>query len=405
MPLIDVPYLLVLFGVPLLVAPDGRRYVDRLWAKDLLQHLAYLPRLTLCCYELAAPEQRDDLICLDDDKRFGTLRTVGLPRPAGLADAVRLAPRTAATLWAETGRCRIVHSSVAGWPLPEAWFLTPMLAWRRRLHLIIVESAFWRVPAQNPDASILRRAWSRLQERLARACLDRAQLVIFTQDAYRRSLLTQPERGHVIEASWLDADGIVDAAGLAQRQAVKVSRTGLRVAFFGRLTREKGVLDAIAAGVRLRRAGIDLVMDVYGEGPLHERASHSAREAGGGVFLHSPVPYGPAFFARLADYDAVLVPTLSDEQPRIVFDAFSQGVPVIASDTAGHRQCVTAGETGVFHAPGDVAAVERALREIVADKVRWLALGTACREQACRHTHEAMHERRRRLLEPLLNVA
>ena len=272
--------------------------------------------------------------------------------------------------------------------------------------MIIVESAFWRLPARDPAARPLRRWWSRLQERLARACLDRADLAIFTQDGYRQSLLTAPRRGHVIEASWLDAEGIVGAAALAESLAGKLRRAGLRVAFFGRLTREKGMLDIIAAGVDLLREGVDIRVDIYGEGPLREVAAGLAREgAQGRITLHPLLPYGPLFFARVAEYDAVVVPTHSDEQPRIVFDAYSQGVPVLASDTSGHRQCLTEGETGAFFAAGDVEALKRALRSISSGKAGWLARGEAARQRACRHTHEAMHDRRRHLLLPLLNRA
>jgi hypothetical protein len=39
------------------------------------------------------------------------------------------------------------------------------------------------------------------------------------------------------------------------------------------------------------------------------------------------------FLSLLRGFDGALVPSLSDEQPRILYDAFSQAVPVIGSAT------------------------------------------------------------------------
>ncbi len=51
--------------------------------------------------------------------------------------------------------------------------------------------------------------------------------------------------------------------------------------------------------------------------------AHSVR-----VSLLEPVSYG-TFLNLLRGFDAILVPSLSDEQPRPIFDAFSQAVPVL----------------------------------------------------------------------------
>jgi glycosyltransferase involved in cell wall biosynthesis len=397
LPAISRPYLLVLFGVPLYIDDQGRRYVDPLWAKDLLEHLRYLERLTLCSLRAPLPGDRSALVCLDDDPRYANLRSVGLPRPGGLLSALLLAPRTAWLLWRELGKCALVHSSVAGWPLAEAWFLTPMLCLRPRPHLIIVESAFWRLPLADPQARWSRKLWSRLQEWLARACLRRADLAIFTHEGYRASLLDDPQRGHVIEASWLDQDIIIDVQQLAEHQDRRRSDRRLKLAYFGRLTEAKGVLDAVRVCRDLHQSGMQLSLDVYGEGPL-QRQLLEAAGTGNGVQLLEPLPYGPAFFDRVGSYDAVVVPTHSDEQPRIVFDAYSQGVPVLASDTPGHRQCVQSSVTGRLFEPANLQAMSTAIQAVAQDRSAWMSLATACRRQALLHTHRAMHDRRRRLM-------
>lgn len=389
------PYLLVLFSVPVFFDPQGRPHVDALWAQDLHAHRTYLPDLTVCSYR--APWPRDDTGLVPLDGVPG-LRMVTLPRPRGLLHALARAPLTAALLWKEIGRCRIVHSSVAAWPLPEAWFTTPIARWRGRPQVINVESAFWRLPARDPAAPRWRRAWSRLQERLARACLDRCDLPLFTHDGYRRSLLSQPERGHVIPATWLQRDWVIDADALAGMLLAKAGRDRLHIGFCGRLTAAKGVLDAMQACADAVASGASLRFDLWGDGPLRDALARHPLVTSGQARLCGTEAYGPPLLARLRDFDLLLVPTTSDEQPRVVFDAYAQGVPVLASDSPGHRAVVRPGVTGELFPPGDVAALRAALVQAAENRAAWHARGTACRETALAHTHEAMHAARRRLL-------
>ena len=39
----------------------------------------------------------------------------------------------------------IVHTGVAGWPIPLGWVVTPIAKIQRKFYLIICESAFWRL--------------------------------------------------------------------------------------------------------------------------------------------------------------------------------------------------------------------------------------------------------------------
>ena len=400
---ISPPYLLVLFGTPIYRDENGLRHVDQLWAKDLAQHLRYLKDLTLCCYRCPWAEAGTDLVCIDGNPDFAGLRVIEFPKPSSLVDAFRRIPATALSLWREVRRCRIVHSSVAGWPLPEAWFVTPMARWLNRPHVIIVESAFWREPSARGNVRAWRRWWSRIQERMARICLDRSDLAIFTHEGYRQSLLSDPSDGHLIEASWIDDAWIVDQQLLSARIASNQSRPGLRLAFFGRLSHAKGVLDLMAACKDVLARGGDIYLDVYGAGELREDISRLVEHMPGNrVQMCGTVAYGAPFLERIGTYDAVVVATTSDEQPRVIYDAFSQGVPVIASDTHGHRQCVSHGLTGHIFKAGDVAQLGQTIFSILGNKPRWLAMGLDCREQAVGHTHRHMHEQRLALLHTLL---
>src|SRR5262249_15177636 len=84
------------------------------------------------------------------------------------------------------------------------------------------------------------------------------------------------------------------------------------------------------------------------------------------------------FFDFLQRYHAIVVPSLSDEQPRIVFDAAARGVPVLASDTDGLRPHVENDRTGRLIAPGNANALAEAMAS-------WAGNPALLRDFAMRH--------------------
>jgi glycosyltransferase involved in cell wall biosynthesis len=120
------------------------------------------------------------------------------------------------------------------------------------------------------------------------------------------------------------------------------------------------------------------------------------------VNLLGTVPYGAPLFELIRSYDAVVVPSISDEQPRIVFDAYSQAVPVLASDTRGLRSCVKSDELGLFVAPNDVSALANLLRYVAMHRTELKRLGINSLAYAHSMTHQKMHRQRAVLLQTMI---
>ncbi len=186
--------------------------------------------------------------------------------------------------------------------------------------------------------------------------------MICTQDEYCESLLgSKRSKGFVIPASWIDEKDILPdyvAEDIWQKK-LAASDSRLRLLFVGRLVPAKGLLVLLQAMRQLSTEGLPISLDILGEGELKNQCELAASELKGttAVNLLGTVPYGAPLFELIRRYDAIVVPNISDEQPRIVFDAYSQAVPVLASDTPGLRSCVKDGELGLFAAPNDVALV------------------------------------------------
>ncbi len=106
----------------------------------------------------------------------------------------------------------------------------------------------------------------------------------------------------------------------------------------------------------------------------------------------------PPFLELLRPHDALVIPSLSDEQPRILFDAFSQAVPVIGSATGGILEVAEPDVTGRLVPPNDVAALARTLIWASTSRPDLRAMGLAAVAKVRRLTHRAMHQDRHEIL-------
>jgi glycosyltransferase involved in cell wall biosynthesis len=125
------------------------------------------------------------------------------------------------------------------------------------------------------------------------------------------------------------------------RASLPTFETLVLYATLSNLSLGKGVSVLLEALRILDRRGIPVDVRIYGRGLLHDECVAVARQLNRGVTLTMGglLDYGEAFFEMLRDHDLLVAPSVSDEQPRIIYDCFSQALPVIASDTPGLRQC------------------------------------------------------------------
>ncbi|MGL4237919.1 glycosyltransferase family 4 protein [Tabrizicola sp.] len=388
--LADCRYLLVM-PVPWYQAADGSIWLDDLWYRDLLRHLDYLRDLTVLAPRLPLASQAG---MVRVDMPAG-LRFLDLPWGRSVRQGLLKAPSTQAAAVRAVRQADIVHSGVAGWPFAPGFFVNPVAVKLRRPLIIVVESAFWRLAGVGPHG-LAARMRARVTEGFARWSVRRATLSIFTHEGYRKSLVRGADvPSMVTPASWIDAGDVLDEATASETWERKGAK--VRVLLAARLTAGKGVAVLLEA---LAMAGdLSLAVDVIGDGPLRGAVAEAAARLGPErLRLLDPVPYGPPFLTLLRGYHAALVPSITDEQPRVLYDAAAQAVPVLASDTEGHREQVDQGVTGLRFAPGDAAALLAALRQAAADPAGLRRMGMTARSRALGQTHQAMHLVRARKL-------
>lgn len=396
----DRDYLLVIM-IPCFVGPDGGHHVDPLWRKDLLGHLPHLRRLTLAAPARPLAEAGDDAVPIDPEPAANVLDFVDLPPCRSTLGALLTLPSALARLWRAIGRVGIVQAHIGGWPISYGWFAVPMARLRGKFVVVNVEATGWG-PALRTPWRVAAFARAVAFEGLGRLTLNLAQLVTCTQSGYRRMLLPwRRHRAHVLVATWIDPWAVLDhdRAEDAWDERLAGPSRPLRLVFAGQLTASKGILVLLDA-VRMLAGRVPVRLHIYGKGPLRDRCERAAAALGPGaeVEFRGVLAYGPGFFAMLDDHDLAVVPSLTDEQPRVVYDAYARALPVLASDTTGHRECVAPGRTGVLVPPGDAAALAGAIARASARRDELRAMGLAGLDVARDTTHDRMHARRAELI-------
>jgi glycosyltransferase involved in cell wall biosynthesis len=392
----DRPYLLVV-NMTCYSNAFGEIFFDRGWYHDLIQHLYYLPAFALAAPCRPLPLGKHNLVRLEEDLRR-RFQLIPLPDQRSRAFALLQALPTFWALWRAVGRSDVVHAGIAGWPYPLGWVAGLVAQMRRRKLLIIVESAPWRITSKAYATPLRKKIEASVFESLARYWCSRADLSFYTQPSYLNQFHANG-RGpaYVAPATWVNADDILDDKEARALWDIKRYEP-VRLLFAGRFAEEKGVRVLLEAIGKLAKAGVQGVVHLIGEGPLKNEILEAERIMPFSVKHFEPLAYGTSFLDFVQKYHAVVVPSLSDEQPRIVFDAAARAVPALASNTDGLRPYVENNRTGALVSPGN----SEALAEVMAAWVRKpsvlpsLALEALSRVRS--NTHRAMHVRRSRLI-------
>jgi glycosyltransferase involved in cell wall biosynthesis len=393
---IGKPYLLVI-GIPIYVDDHGVHWADPLWHKDLVRHLDYLNDFFLACPHIAGTPPAG-WISLEGYP----IHYVPIPRQLGRFRSVLTGPATFVALWRAIQHVDVVHTGVGGWyPWSTSNIAAAISILLKRFRITIVESSTWRLLPGEP-AWVGKRIDSSLSEWANRISVGAADLSIFTHAEYKRSLLRKNStRGHVIHASWINENDILSDTQARECWSRKRESGLVRFLFAGRLSPSKGVRQLLQALKLLQDVGSRIFLDIMGSGELEDECRAflaTSVDSSPNVRMVAPVQYGPEFFDCLRSYSAVLVPSLGDEQPRIVYDALAVAVPPLASSTVGIADCVEDGVTGRLFRPGSADELANAMKWAISSSASLETMGMRGLERARSMTHSAMHQQRLALL-------
>lgn len=163
-----------------------------------------------------------------------------------------------------------------------------------------------------------------------------------------------------------------------------------RVLFVGRFEVRKGIDTFLDAVARIAPTRPDVEFVVAGE----DRPLSPGDQPFGASWqaAHAEAPWidrvrmvGPVDDERLhalyAGADLVVLPSRYESFGLVMAEAMMHGRALVSCDTSGIRDVVRHDVDGVLVAPGDAAALEVAMRQLLSDPARRAALGAAARQR------------------------
>jgi glycosyltransferase involved in cell wall biosynthesis len=150
-------------------------------------------------------------------------------------------------------------------------------------------------------------------------------------------------------------------------RAESVGSLDSRAMYLGRISEEKGVRVLLEAWRE-----VDAILDVYGDGPL---LPELRRNASPNITFHGAVTRERASRA-LSEAAFLVVPSIWYEAfPLVVLEAYSLGLPVLASRLGSLAEVVTDGETGVHFSPGQPVELASAASRLLSNPGLRVTLG------------------------------
>ena len=358
---------------------QGRLFAMDLWVKDLQAQANAVRTVTLFCPISHLRDAQSDLLPLPDALKVvdSSADVATLKAAIAQLDVVQIPGNFT---WRASARARaFMHmASRAAKPV--------VLAISSDRATTMVVNSRGQGPARRIRALI--GAWSiRASQRyLAKRC-DGALVV---GEGLRRIVEPASRNVHVGTASWIHASDICPA------QTERRDSSAVRLCIAARLEKMKGIaigLDTFKA-LQATSGLAPVALLIAGAGPEEAALKAQAHASGIGdrVTFAGTFGYPAPFFDLLRTQDIVVLTNLNDEQPRLVFDAASQGCLIICPDSAPYRALGIPQQ--LTYQRGDAkslaAAIVRAIGCIddakLREDIRVLA-GTA--------TIETMHELRR----------
>ena len=154
------------------------------------------------------------------------------------------------------------------------------------------------------------------------------------------------------------------------------------------LKEKKGLTYLIDACRTLADRGIDVDVEIVGEGPLRTQLEDQVSALGltDRVRLLGALPHDRVV-ERYAEATLFVLPCVTasdgdrDGIPNVILEAMAMGLPVVSTRHSGIPEAVEAGETGVLVPPGDADALAEALAGLLADPERGAWMGAAGRRR------------------------
>jgi glycosyltransferase involved in cell wall biosynthesis len=174
---------------------------------------------------------------------------------------------------------------------------------------------------------------------------------------------------------------IYSGIDVEQYEPARPTRMGpMRVVVVGALAPRKGQEYAIEALRMLTDEGVDVSVELVGDGPDRDMLRHKAVQCGVETSLifrgahMDPRPF-------LSAADVFLLPSRQEGFSSALLEAMASALPVVATDVGGNGEALIHGEGGLLVPPEQPKAIADAIRELARNRSNLSEMGNSNRQR------------------------
>ncbi len=226
--------------------------------------------------------------------------------------------------------------------------------------------------------------------------LPRADLALLKEGAIYERYARLAAHPRAFCHTMYSAEHVISPSALDQRIAGLRTSRPLRLVYCGRLVRRKGVHVSLELLMHAQKQGVAVQFDIIGGGPEEAtlRQCVSDLRLGDAVRFLGQLPYGPELIQRLSGYDALLFTPLMEDTPRMLYDGYAAGLPVLATAIPFVRHRADCDGAAVTFAVGDAEGGAAALVLLDRDRSALGEMMRRARAAGLNHAIENWYRRR-----------
>ncbi len=180
-------------------------------------------------------------------------------------------------------------------------------------------------------------------------------------------------KGVDIEQFQLSEQTIIQAQSI--RQDLGIGTSDIVIGYAGRLTKEKGIVELVAAFGNIRKTYGNIHMILVGDqdqrSPLPDEVIGRMSE---NANIHS-IPFTDDLAGYMAATDIFVLPTYRDGFGNVLIEAAALEKPVIGTDVFGARDALQNGINGILVRARDVGSLENALVKLIENPAQRIEMG------------------------------
>ena len=247
---------------------------------------------------------------------------------------------------------------------------------------------------------IAARAYAQVFEQLSREAVSTASLSMLKGPRLMRRYQRYQRNAKMIQDTAVVTRDIVSEEQLNRRSELLRMRMrhggALRFVYSGPLSPHKGILESLKIVKTVREGGVPIEYDIIGGGSQHREIESAILNLGlsDSVRMLGRIPFGSKLFRRLQQYDALLFTPSAEDSPRMIFDGYAAGLPLVAFDIEYVKER-NEEESATWLLPsGDVARSAKRINALAKQPRRLLAMSISAAEAARFHSPENWYKRR-----------